>query len=635
MLCATVGPCARVRREPSQGRKAAALSGLRFVPQIAWPSHRASASRLTVVSDPAAYQSLYRRFRPQRFDELLGQDHVVRALRNAVNNDRVSHAYLFSGPRGTGKTSAARILGKALNCAHMQDGEPDNTCESCVQVAQGSSLDVHELDAASNNGVDAMRELVGRAALGTPGRWKVYIVDEVHMLSTAASNALLKTLEEPPARVVFVLATTDPQKVLPTIRSRTQHFEFKLLGSTELERLVNNAIKSAELNVPDQALDLVIRRGRGSARDTLSALDQIAAAGIVDDECDVMDEITEALIENDSGRALVSVAGAIKQGVTPQRIATDLLEYLRNGFLALMARNLVGLTDDQAERVEDQARRLGAPGVVRSMEVVGEALQSMRDTLEPRVDLEVAVVRLTKPELSADPAALLVRIEQLEKQLAAGVPAPSQAVSTPSRDERPATPEPAAPTHPAPSSSPAPASLGSLRRSGRGSQQTAKQSAPSGGPRPQQAPAAQSATAASENGQTTGPMDVGVVTAAWESSIGPNLAQKARARFKAGRITNVASNTVTFSFPNFAHRTRCEEVQNDVAAAFTQHFGRPVTLVLSDDESHQSTAVAEKQVPNTHDDMVDVADTIAADDAREFSVEERIRAAFPGSEEVK
>ena len=162
--------------------------------------------------------------------EVRGQDHVVLALRNAVRDGRVAHAYLFSGPRGTGKTTTARMLAKALNCTDLHDGEPCGVCASCVEIAKGTSLDVHELDAASNNGVEAMRDLVARAALGTPGRQKVYIVDEVHMLSTPASNALLKTLEEPPAHVVFVLATTDPQKVLPTIRSRTQHFEFRLLG---------------------------------------------------------------------------------------------------------------------------------------------------------------------------------------------------------------------------------------------------------------------------------------------------------------------------------------------------------------------------------------------------------------------
>ena len=210
-----------------------------------------------------AFVSLYRRFRPGRFDEIRGQDHVVRALRSAVRDDRVSHAYLFSGPRGTGKTSSARILAKALNCEAPVDGEPCGTCTSCVEITQGNSLNVHELDAASNNGVDAMRDLVAHASLGTPGRWKVYIVDEVHMLSTAAANALLKTLEEPPSHVVFVLATTDPQKVPPTIRSRTQHLEFRLLGSETLHGLLESVNADAGLNLDEEALEAAVRRGTG------------------------------------------------------------------------------------------------------------------------------------------------------------------------------------------------------------------------------------------------------------------------------------------------------------------------------------------------------------------------------------
>src|SRR5437868_7601851 len=249
-----------------------------------------------------AFQSLYRRYRPQRFSELRGQDHVSRTLRNAVRENRVAHAYLFSGPRGTGKTSSARILAKALNCAAPTDGEPCGVCQSCVEVAAGTSLDVHELDAASNNGVEAMRDLVARAALGTPGRWKVYIVDEVHMLSAAASNALLKTLEEPPGHVVFVLATTDPQKVLPTIRSRTQHFEFRLLPADVLGEHLRWVATDAGIDVASDAIDLVARRGNGSVRDALSALDQVAAAGGVEDQGVPVDEVVEGLCERDAGR---------------------------------------------------------------------------------------------------------------------------------------------------------------------------------------------------------------------------------------------------------------------------------------------------------------------------------------------
>src|ERR1700733_12366470 len=263
------------------------------------------------------FVSLYRRFRPGRFGELRGQDHVVRALQSAVRDGRVSHAYLFSGPRGTGKTSSARILAKALNCLDSVDGEPCGVCTSCLEIERGTSLDVHELDAASNNGVDAMRDLVSHAALGTPGRWKVYIVDEVHMLSTAASNALLKTLEEPPGHVVFVLATTDAQKVLPTIRSRTQHFEFRLLGSETLSALLHQVRTASGLTLPDEALDAAVRRGRGSARDALSALDQVAAGGVVDDDIEVLAELAESLAERDPARALVAVAQSSEAGREP------------------------------------------------------------------------------------------------------------------------------------------------------------------------------------------------------------------------------------------------------------------------------------------------------------------------------
>src|SRR4051812_38619256 len=279
-----------------------------------------------------AYQSLYRRYRPQRFSELRGQDHVSRTLRNAARENKVAHAYLFSGPRGTGKTSSARILAKALNCAKPTDGEPCGVCESCVEVTNGTSLDVHELDAASNNGVEAMRDLVSRAALGTPGRWKVYIVDEVHMLSAAASNALLKTLEEPPAHVVFILATTDPQKVLPTIRSRTQHFEFHLLPADVLADHVRHVIADAGLGLGEDAVDHVVRQGGGSARDTLSALDQVSAMGGVVEQAHPVEAILDALVARDAGAALVAVADATDAGRDPRALGESLMAALRDAF---------------------------------------------------------------------------------------------------------------------------------------------------------------------------------------------------------------------------------------------------------------------------------------------------------------
>ena len=216
-----------------------------------------------------ATQSLYRRYRPRRFSEVRGQDHVVRALRNAVAEGREGQAYLFSGPRGTGKTTSARILAKVLNCERPVDGEPCCECDSCLAVERGTSYDVHELDAASNNGVEAMRTLIERAMLGTPGRHKVYILDEVHMLSKGAEAALLKTLEEPPEHVVFVLATTDPQKVADTIRSRTQHLQFHLIAADTLHDHVRWVADDAGLDVSDETIGQVLARGGGSARDTL------------------------------------------------------------------------------------------------------------------------------------------------------------------------------------------------------------------------------------------------------------------------------------------------------------------------------------------------------------------------------
>ncbi|HLK39831.1 MAG TPA: DNA polymerase III subunit gamma/tau, partial [Polyangiaceae bacterium] len=369
-------------------------------------------------TDRVAYQSLYRRFRPQRFDEVLGQPQVSLALRNVVREGRVGHAYLFSGPRGTGKTSTARILAKALNCAAPEEGEPCGRCESCIEIANGSSLDVHELDAASNNGVDAMRDLVSRAALGTPGRWKVYIVDEVHMLSAAASNALLKTLEEPPGHVVFVLATTEAQKVLPTIRSRTQHFEFRLLSSEILSGLLRHVRESADLGVEDDALDAAVRRGRGSARDALSALDQLSAGGVVGDDFEVLAELSDALADRDAGRAMTAVARACEGGRDATRVAAELADYLRQGFLAAVAAELVSVSGAEREHVEDVARRMGLPALVRCLEELGRAQVDMRDIPDPRVHFEVTLIRLSHPEADDSPAAILERLDRVERALA-------------------------------------------------------------------------------------------------------------------------------------------------------------------------------------------------------------------------
>jgi DNA polymerase-3 subunit gamma/tau len=364
-----------------------------------------------------AVQSLYRRYRPQRFSELKGQEHVVRALKNAVVNSREGHAYLFSGPRGTGKTTTARILAKVLNCENPQDGEPCCECGSCLAVQEGNSFDVIELDAASNNGVEDIREIIAAASLGSPGRHKVYILDEVHMLSKGASAALLKTLEEPPSHVVFVLATTDPEKVAETIRSRTQHLQFHLLPVDELEAHVRWVASDAGIDISDASIHAVLRQGGGSARDTLSALELAAATGGMVDEVTPVDEFVEAFIEYDAGRLLAAVAHTVNFGRDPRTIVNDLVRHMRDAFLTQMAPELVQLPEDRAAEVAAQAGRLGTPRIVKIIETLGLAINDMRNAPDSRVVLEVALVRLVHRELQMGIESLLARVERLEKEL--------------------------------------------------------------------------------------------------------------------------------------------------------------------------------------------------------------------------
>ena len=395
------------------------------------------------------YQSLYRRYRSRTFDEVLGQDHVTRALKNSVRDGRVAQGYLFSGPRGTGKTSTARILAKVLNCEHPVDGEPDTTCENCLAVENGRQVDwLQELDAASNNGVEAMRDLLGRVSMGTSGNRKVYILDEVHMLSTGASNALLKTLEEPPDHVVFVLATTEPAKVLPTIRSRTQHFDFKLLPADVLAEHVRHVIDDAGLELGEDAVDHVIRVGGGSARDTLSALDQVAAAGGVSDLGSPADDIVDAVGARDAGAALLAVDAAVRAGRDPRVLAEALIGSLREAFLVAMSAPAGGLSDRTAERAAEVAAALGPASLTRALEAIGTALVDMRQAPDPRIPLEVALVRLTRPDTSDDLLALVSRIEQLERSIAQGAVRPTG--TPPAAESASASPAPPAAASPTP-----------------------------------------------------------------------------------------------------------------------------------------------------------------------------------------
>ena len=483
-------------------------------------------------------------------------------------------------------------------------------CASCVAVQEGTSLDVHELDAASNNGVEAMRDLVARAALGTPGRWKVYIVDEVHMLSTAASNALLKTLEEPPAHVVFVLATTDPQKVLPTVRSRAQHYEFRLLPADVLSSLLADVNTAAGLGVPDEAVDLVVRRGKGSARDALSALDQVAAAGEMDEEPVVAEELVDALCERDAGRALVAVAEGCGAGREPRRLTVDLLDHLRSAFLALMSPGLAGLPDAALERVESQARRLGPAGLVRAMEALGQALIDMREALDPRVCLETAVVRVARPDVDASPAALLERVERLERQLAGSASEPAreaarEAARQAVRHVPPRTPPPApeaAPRQPPPPQPPPPPA------------------APASSPPPPGLPEALEAFPSRDE-----------LTMAWGDVILGSMSPRAKSRFAAGRFVRVEDGKAVFALPNGIHRDRCEEAKSEVETALSAHFGRAVPLLLvveSGDAQPPRPPAGEDREHRDEDHAPSEPGPPVT------SPEDRLMKAFPGAEEI-
>lgn len=390
-----------------------------------------------------SFQALYRKYRPQRFGELVGQDHVTSALRNAVRDGRVGHAYLFSGPRGNGKTSTARILAKALNCLDLgPDGEPCGQCENCVSIAAGTFGDLIEMDAASNRGVDDARDLVARInlGLGATSKRKVYLLDEVHMLTKDASNTLLKTLEEPPAHVVFILATTEPEKVLPTIRSRTQHFEFSYLTVEEISGLLASVLADEGVTFEPDALPMVARAAAGSARDSESLLDLVLAGGgpvtVATVEAalggapfEMRMAILDAVAAEDVAGVLSAVAALLEAAHDPRRIAEGLLGALRDAFILVASGGRVSLddTEEQQARLRAVGEALGNAHLVRALETLGQAVVDMRgtDAADPRLVLEIALVRLARRESNSALATLADRVDRLEARLAEGGGAPS------------------------------------------------------------------------------------------------------------------------------------------------------------------------------------------------------------------
>ncbi|MDX2465806.1 MAG: DNA polymerase III subunit gamma/tau, partial [Acidimicrobiia bacterium] len=379
------------------------------------------------------YQALYRKYRPQAFSELVGQDHVATTLTREIIENKVAHAYLFAGPRGTGKTTTARLLAKALNCqSRGEDAEPCNECVSCVSVTEGNSLDVIELDAASHNKVEDVREI--RANVGTVavagGSRKIYILDEAHMLSRAAGNALLKTLEEPPEHVIFVLATTEPYKLLDTIRSRAQRFDF-LPVSVEIlvDHLGDISARESFETTPD-GLASVATHASGSVRDALSLLEQVAALGGGTVEAptvaralgladsDAFSRLATAIANQDAPAALVLVSELAARGGDLRRFVSEAMGYFRGIFLAQYAPNLEEIADEPADVLDEwrrQAKVLSAAETLRAVDQLSEALLHLRQGREERLVTELTLIRLTRPETAVDAEALNVRLQRLER----------------------------------------------------------------------------------------------------------------------------------------------------------------------------------------------------------------------------
>jgi DNA polymerase III subunit gamma/tau len=486
--------------------------------------------------------ALYRKYRSATFAEVIGQEHVTEPLRHALANGRINHAYLFSGPRGCGKTSSARILARSLNCVQGPTPDPCGVCDSCIELAPNGpgSIDVIEIDAASHGGVDDARDLRERAFFApVRDRYKVYIIDEAHMVTTQGFNALLKLVEEPPDFLVFVFATTEPDKVLTTIRSRTHHYPFRLIPPGAMRAHLEAICTAEGITVEPAVLPLVVRAGGGSARDSLSILDQLLAGagpdgityvqavgllGVTDGT--LLDDMVDALAAGDAPAVYGTVDRVVEAGHDPRRFAADLLDRFRDLILLdavpdAATRGLIDSPQDAVTHMADQAMRLGGATVTRYAEIVHTALIEMRGTTSPRLVLELLCARMQLPDAATDSAALLQRLERLERRYSAAAgpgdtaagpstepavaaadaadqlaiasppptrPAPVAPAPAPAREPWPTPPAPAGASAPEPEVTPAPARTSSPARAGKSTPTPAAEPAAAKAPAPNAAP---------------------------------------------------------------------------------------------------------------------------------------------------
>lgn len=385
-----------------------------------------------------SYQALYRKFRPQEFDDVKGQDHIVTTLKNQIKADRIGHAYLFCGTRGTGKTTIAKIFAKAVNCEHPVDGSPCGECPTCRAIAAGNSMNVIEIDAASNNGVDNIRQIREEVEYRpTEGKYKVYIIDEVHMLSIGAFNALLKTLEEPPAYVIFILATTEAHKIPITILSRCQRYDFRRISIDTITARLRELMDAEQVTVEDRALRYIAKAGDGSMRDALSLLDQCIAfylgqeltydkvldtLGAVDTE--IFSRLLRQILDKNITGAIQTVETLVIEGRELGQFVTDFTWYLRNLMLVQSSDDMEDVLDISSENLallKEEASMVDADILMRYIRIFSELGGQIKYASQKRILIEIAIIKLCKPEMEKDYTSLVDRIDSLEKKLEKGV----------------------------------------------------------------------------------------------------------------------------------------------------------------------------------------------------------------------